>query len=323
MARGRASRPPRARTRASCSRSAPERVRLLADLREEARARRGAAQTATRGLASNEDLLDLEVVVEDDHVGGQPDVEPPGLAVAEHGAGTAVAALSALLERRAERDQVADGLDHRERAAGEHAVGPRTTPSRDVSSGSPRLKEPSAAPAPATASVTSATRPAAARHTSDGRLGGEVVAVDDDADVTSARASAAPTMPGSRWLSGPHRVEEVRDACARRGRTPLRLRGGRVAVPDETAMPRAPSRSISSSAPGSSGASVIRRTGPAASSRSSSRGPGRGSADAGCTPSRRGERNGPSTCAPRTRGPSPFARHGSRARRAAPPRAPR
>ena len=68
-------------------------------------------------------------------------------------------------------------------------------------------------------------------------------------------------------------------------------------------MPRATSSSTRSSAPGSSGASVTRRTGPASSRRASSSRSGSRRADGGCVPRRRGERNGPSRCAPRMRGP--------------------
>ena len=66
---------------------------------------------------------------------------------------------------------------------------------------------------------------------------------------------------------------------------------------------------MSASAPASSGASVISRTGAASSSRSSSARSGSRREEASCVPSRFGERNGPSRCMPRMRGRLSADRH--------------
>ena len=103
---------------ASCVEQRRSASRLLADLREEARAARlgrPRAQADDTRSASDEHALDLEVVVEDDDVGGQPDVEAPGLAAPSTRAGHRGRRIERLRERRAERVQVADRLDHRER----------------------------------------------------------------------------------------------------------------------------------------------------------------------------------------------------------------
>ncbi len=95
-------------------------------------------------------------------------------------------------------------------------------------------------------------------------LVGEVVAVDDhlheDVRPGQRRAGDARVARAER----PHRVEDVRHAPTRRGRSP-RCASAAVAFvwPAETAMPRSRSRAISASAaPGSSGASVISVTRP-------------------------------------------------------------
>ena len=75
--------------------------------------------------------------------------------------------------------------------------------------------------------------------------------------------------------------------------------------------PRAWSRSIRSSAPGSSGASVISRTGPASSRRSSSAGSGSRRPPQAVGAESGGERKGPSRCTPRIRGPRGRVRHGA------------
>ena len=98
-----------------------------------------------------------------------------------------------------------------------------------------------------------------------------------------ARASAASAIPGSRGDERAHRVEEVRDGAAPRGRRPGAPAAASASVwPAETTTPRSTSRSISSSAPGSSGASVTWRTSPASSSRTSSAGSGARCHSRGC-----------------------------------------
>ena len=85
--------------------------------------------------------------------------------------------------------------------------------------------------------------------------------------------------------------------------------------PHETAISRRSSVSTSASAPGSSGARVTSRTGPASSRRSSSSRSGFRRAAAGWIPRRRADRNGPSRCAPRMRAPSEPAGTSRRAAR--------
>ena len=72
-------------------------------------------------------------------------------------------------------------------------------------------------------------------------------------------------MPGSRWVSG--RIALKTCVTVRTPRSKAACASAAVAFewPSETTIPRAWSASTSSSAPGSSGASVIIRTGPAAS----------------------------------------------------------
>src|SRR5687767_9919846 len=71
------------------------------------------------GSAANEDLLDLEVVVEDDDVGGQPGVEASHGLLADDPGGNGRGRVDRLREQRSDPDEVPDGLDHREHAAGE------------------------------------------------------------------------------------------------------------------------------------------------------------------------------------------------------------
>ena len=100
-------------------------------------------------------------------------------------------------------------------------------------------------------------------------------------------------MPGSRWPNG--RIALKRCVTVEAPRSNARPACSAVASewPHATTTPRAWRRSISSSAPSSSGASVICDTGPAASSRSSRARSGSRRADAGCAPRRCGDRNGP------------------------------
>ena len=77
------------------------------------------------------------------------------------------------------------------------------------------------------------------------------------------------------------------------------------ASPLKSVIPSSRARSTSSPAPGSSGASVTVVTRPASRKRSRSVTSGSRRYSGGCVPSRAGERNGPSRCAPITRGPLP------------------
>ena len=133
---------------------------------------------------------------------------------------------------------------------------------------------PSPRPAPAIASVTSARRPPATRHSRRTISGSRWTPSTIAWTITSGRMSAAPTMPGSRWASG--RIALKTCVTVRTPRSKAACAWAAVAslCPSETVTPRACRSSIRSSAPGSSGASVISRTGPAASRRSSSAGSG-------------------------------------------------
>src|SRR5215208_6951196 len=75
------------------------------------------------GSAANEYLLDLEVVVEHHHVGGQPGVEASRGRRADDSSGNGRGSVDRLGELRTEPDEIPDALDHREHAAGELAVG--------------------------------------------------------------------------------------------------------------------------------------------------------------------------------------------------------
>ena len=112
-----------------------------------------------------------------------------------------------------------------------------------------------------------------------------------------------------------HRVEEVGDTCGRRRRRPRsppprwRPSGRTRPLPRDAAGARSAHRRREL------GCEVISRTGPAASSRSSSSTSGSRRAPGRWIPSRSSERNGPSRCTPRTRGPSDVAGTSRRAAR--------
>ena len=177
-----------------------------------------------------------------------------------------------VLERRAELVQVADGLDHRQHAAREHAV--RAAHGAfvhlQVELAERRRRRRRAAPR-RSRRRRARCGPRAAVQTVRRRLGREVDAVEDDRDETSSRASAAPTMPGSRCRSGRIALKRWVTLRAPRVERGVRLRGGRVGVAerDDDAALEQHGRSARRR-PASSGASVISRTGPASSSRSSS-----------------------------------------------------
>ena len=90
--------------------------------------------------------------------------------------------------------------------------GPRTVPSCTCTSRLPRLYEPSATPAPVIASVTSASRPRAARPRDARRLRRKMDAVDDHRDdhVVACERSADDARVAVQERA--HRVEEVRHA---------------------------------------------------------------------------------------------------------------
>src|SRR5262249_30165976 len=67
----------------------------------------------------DEHSLDLEVVAEDDEIGWKPDAEPAGRREPQNACRHIRGCTDCILERHAERMEVADGVDHRERAPGE------------------------------------------------------------------------------------------------------------------------------------------------------------------------------------------------------------
>ena len=143
-------------------------------------------------------------------------------------------------------------------------------------------------PAAAMASLTRLQRPGAAANATRSSSSETCTPSAISWSAMPGVASAAPASPGSRaliglialkrWVTARAPAAKARGGLARRsprcGRARRRRRG-------------ATQSSISSSAPGSSGASVTILTGPAASSRSSSRGRARAGARAdGCLPGR-------------------------------------
>src|SRR3954463_10914774 len=83
---------------------------------------RGAASGNDTRLTPDADSVELEVVVEDDEVGGRADVEATEAGGAEHAGGDPGGGLNRLAQRDAELVQVPHRVDHRQRAAGEHVV---------------------------------------------------------------------------------------------------------------------------------------------------------------------------------------------------------
>ena len=206
-------------------------------------------------------------------VGGQPDVEPPELRLAEHARrASSVAAPTASSSGTPSCVQVADRLDHRQHAAGEHAVraahGALVHLHVEVAEAVRRRR---ATPAAVIASVTSATRSRAARQTTRAVSGARWMPSRMIETTTSSRASAAPTMPGSRCRNG--RIALKRWVTLRAPRSNAAFAcaavASRVAERHGDAALEQHGRSARRR-PASSGASVISRTGPASSSRSSS-----------------------------------------------------
>src|SRR5581483_9800531 len=73
-------------------------------------------------LASDAHALDLEVVVEHEQVGGEPDVEPPQIRRSEHPGRDRARGRDGQGQRDAEAVKVAHRLDHRQRAARQDVV---------------------------------------------------------------------------------------------------------------------------------------------------------------------------------------------------------
>ena len=150
---------------------------------------------------------------------GRPDVEPADLRQPEHARRHGRRGVDRLGERHAERVQVPHRLDHRQHAAGEHAVGAAHGALVHLRRrGCRRSTRRRSRPAAVIESVTSATRPRRRAPDDLHGLGGEVDAVEDQLDdhvvAGERRADDARVAVQER----PHRVEEVRDRARRRGR---------------------------------------------------------------------------------------------------------
>ena len=255
---------------------AAERRGLLPDLREKLDARaRGTASGCDMCLSSDEHALDLEFFAEDDDIRRSADRDPARVSADRPAPGR--------LSPRRGHPRAALPSACRFRTASiivstlpaSTPSSRRTTPSRTSTAMSPSRYEPSPlTPAPATASVTSARRPPAARQTTRTVSGARWTKSRMIWTTTSSRASAAPATPGSRWVNGRIALKRCVTVPTPRSNAAFASSPFASVCPAETVTPRATSRSTSSSAPGSSGASVYRRTGPAASSRSSRSGSG-------------------------------------------------
>ena len=137
------------------------------------------------------------------------------------------------LERDAELDEVSDRLDHRQGAAGENTVLTAGDTVRDVD-----LDAAEAVPSVAEAGggdrvrderQTARRRRSQSRRTMSGsRWTPSTIACR----TTSGRTSAAPTMPGSRCVERPHRVEDMGHRANAAIEGGVRLGGGRIAVPE-------------------------------------------------------------------------------------------
>src|SRR3954465_13019813 len=73
-------------------------------------------------FAADADAVDLEVVVEHDQVGREPDVEAADRGEAQHASWDGRGRLECVGEGNAELVEVSHGVDHRQRAAGEDVV---------------------------------------------------------------------------------------------------------------------------------------------------------------------------------------------------------
>ena len=150
----------------SCASSSGPPPRRGTRRRPPPRARRGPSVTSDCDVdaARDEHPDDVEPVVQDDHVGGQARPEPADLLQPEH----------PRRDARRSGDRLASGTPSscRFRTAwiivstlpASTPSGPRTVPFRTSTSRLPNEYSPSLAPAPVIESVTSASRPAAARQ---------------------------------------------------------------------------------------------------------------------------------------------------------------
>ena len=138
--------------------------------------------------------------------------------------------LDGVRERDVQRVQRPHGLDQRQRATGEHAVG---TPGDSVADLDLDVAEPEDAVAHARGRdrVRDEGDPAGRRPPDDAsRLVGEVVAVEDDLDDDVVARERGAGDAGIAVLQRPHRVEEVGDGGGAAVERTSRLLGGRVGV---------------------------------------------------------------------------------------------
>ena len=255
-------------------------ARLLADLGAEQRAGLAGSSRAGSGddtdLPADEHAVDLEVVVEHDDVCGPPDVEPADVGWPITRAGTARRRVDRVARagRRA-RGGCAPPRSSSATLPASTPSGPRATPSRTSTSSPPRLYDPSPRPAPAIASVTSATRPRGRPPDEPHRVGGEVDAVDDHLDDHVVAGERRTGDARIAVVERAHRVEEVRDGAHAAVEGGVRLLRGRVRVTaGDGRRRRAGARRSARRRRAARARASSSRTGPAASSRSSSAGSG-------------------------------------------------
>ena len=276
----------------------PSRAAASAASRRGPSRRSGSARPTV--LAADQHPHDLEAVVEHDDVGGGPDGQPAEVGAAGDAGGHGGGGQQRGGEVDAEAVQAAHAVEQRSRAAGQRPVGPAhgAVAASACTGGPPRLRVP-------TASLTSATRPAAARQATSSVSSARWWPSAMSCTSTSSRASAASASAGSRAAGRRIALNRCVTVRAPRSNAAWAWAAPASECPHEAVTPRATSSSTSSSAPGSSGASVIWRTGPASSSRRRRARSGARTAAGSWAPSRRGQRNGPSRCAPTMRGPKP------------------
>ena len=220
-------------------------------------------------------------------------------------AGTRVAASTASSKRDAEPHGVADRVAHGEHASREDAVERAHDAVAHLDRHRrPCATSPSPAPVAAMPSVTSATRPRAARHATSAASSETWWPSRISSTVTSSRTSAAPAMPGSRCVNGRIALKRCVTCVAPRSNAARASSAVASVWPQAATTPARPQRvdelqrAVAAPARASCAPPVPRRA-----SRSSSATSGSRRAEAGCMPSRSGERNGPSRWTPSTRGP--------------------
>ena len=208
--------------------------RLLPDLREEARAGLGAVLSRRHALSPPTRVRTTSRVSSRTTTSaGPPGARRPTVGSPRTRAGTLVAASSARSSGHVDRDEVAHRLDHRQRAAGEHAVlAPHDVVARRRSRSRRARTSRRRGLRPAIASVTSERRPAPTRQRSRTMSGSRWTPSTIAWRTTSGRTSAAPTMPGSRCASGRIALNTCVTARTPRSNAACASRGGGVRVPE-------------------------------------------------------------------------------------------